>query len=90
MKDLNKIEEKVKDLMAECHEHGMQYLISVVDKETGDAVNVIEGNGSVAMVMIGLFVQKVAEKTGASTDEILEHVKMAVEAAEEVQKELGE
>lgn len=90
MKNIKAIEDKVKDLMAECHEHGMQYVISIMDRDKGDTINAIEGNGSTAIVMLGMFVQKIVEKTEAPLEEILDHVRMAAEAAIEVDKESEE
>lgn len=90
MKDVKAIEDKVKDLMAECHEHGMQYVISIMDKDKGDTINALEGNGSTAIIMLGMFVQKIAESTEAPIEEIIDHVRMAAEVAMEVDKESEE
>ena len=83
------VEAKVKDLLAECHEHGLHYLISVCDTKEGDMINAIEGNGSTAIVAIGLFANAIAKKADVSLEEIMEHIRKAIEAAEEVEKEEG-
>lgn len=87
MNKIKLIEEKVRDLIADCHEHNMQYVISIMDRDKGDTINTIEGSGGAAIIMMGLFVQKIAESTGATVDEIVDHVKKAAEAAIEVEKE---
>lgn len=87
MNNFNKVEEKVKDLIAECHEHGISYLISVMDKDEGDTINAIEGLGSATMIMLALFVQKIVEVSDSSVDEVIDHIKMATEAAIEVKEE---
>ena len=87
MNNFNRVEEKVKDLIAECHEHGISYLISVMDKNEGDTINAIEGLGSATMIMLALFVQKIVEVSDSSVDEVIDHIKMATEAAIEVKEE---
>ena len=87
MNNFNKVEEKVKDLIAECHEHGISYLISVMDKDEGDTINAIEGHGSAAMVMLAIFIQKIVEVSNSSVDDVINHLKMTTEAAIEVNAE---
>lgn len=92
MNNFNRVEEKVKDLIAECHEHGISYLVSVMDKDDGDTINAIEGHGSSAMVMLAIFIQKIVEVSNSSVDDVIDHIKMMTEAAIEVnaEKEGGE
>ena len=87
MNNFNRVEEKVKDLIAECHEHGISYLVSVMDKDEGDIINAIEGHGSAAMVMLAIFIQKIVEVSNSSVDEVIDHLKMVTEAVIEVKAE---
>lgn len=90
MNNFNRVEERVKDLMAECHEHGISYLISVMDKDEGDTINAIEGYGDATMVMLAIFIQKIIEVSNSSVDEVIDHIKMVTEAAIEVNAEKKE
>lgn len=87
MNNFNRVEEKVKDLIAECHEHGISYLVSVMDKDGGDTINAIEGYGDAAMVMLAIFIQKIVEVSNLSVDDVIDHIKMMTEAAIEVNAE---
>ena len=88
MDNFKLVENKIKDLIAECHEHGMQYLVSVMDDNAGNTINAIEGKGSTAIIMMGLFVKKLSEAANISVEEVMSHIKSAVDAAIEVDKEM--
>lgn len=84
---LNKIEDKVKDLLAECHEHGLQYAMAIVNPDTGVAINTVEGDGGTIVVSLGAFASRLVKMSELTVDEVMEVISAATEAAIEVQEE---
>lgn len=84
---LELVENKVKDLLAECHEHGLQYAIAIVDPDTGAAINTMEGDGETALLSISVFTSRLVELSGLPVHDVMGVMEKATEAAIEVQKE---
>lgn len=75
------LEGKVKDLLADFHEHGMPYVLSVVDKDSGDSINAAEGSYSHLIVMLGILASRcVDDEKGTTIDCVANDIKMAIEA----------
>lgn len=75
------LEGKVKDLLADFHEHGMPYVLSVVDKDSGDSINAAEGDYKHLIVMIGILASRlVDDNNGTTVDIVTDDIKMAIEA----------
>lgn len=82
------LEGKIKDLLADFHEHGMPYVLSVVDKDSGDSINAAEGNYEHLVVMLGILASRcVDENRGVTIDDLTNDIRLAVESAIEVDKE---
>lgn len=84
MKDTKtkELEGKVKDLLADFHEHGMPYVLSVVDKDSGDSINAAEGSYSHLIVMLGILASRcVDDEKGTTIDCVANDIKMAIKAA---------
>ena len=82
------LEGKVKDLLADFHEHGMPYVMSVVDENSGDSINAVEGSYSHLIVMLGILASRfVDEDKGTTISDVANDIKMAIEAALEVDQE---
>lgn len=85
------LEGKVKDLLADFHEYGMPYVLSVVDKDSGDSINAAEGNYEHLIVMLGILASRcVDNNNGTTIDYVAKDIKMAIEAALEVDQEENE
>lgn len=82
------LEGKIKDLLADFHEHGMPYVLSVVDKDSGDSINAAEGDYEHLIVMLGILASRcVDENRGVTIDDLTNDIRLAVESAIEVDKE---
>lgn len=82
------LEGKIKDLLADFHEHGMPYVLSVVDKDSGDSINAAEGSYEHLVVMLGILASRcVDENRGVTIDDLTNDIRLAVESAIEVDKE---
>ena len=76
------LEGKVKDLLADFHEYGMPYVLSVVDEDSGDSINAVEGSYSHLIVMLGILASRfVNVDNGTTIDCVANDIKMAIEAA---------
>ena len=85
------LEGKVKDLLADFHEYGMPYVLSVVDKDSGDSINAAEGGYAHLIVMLGILASRcVDEDKGTTISSVVNDIKMAIEAAIESDKEENE
>lgn len=75
------LEGKVKDLLADFHEYGMPYVLSVVDKDSGDSINAAEGNYEHLIVMLGILASRCVDNNkGTTIDYVAKDIKMAIEA----------
>ena len=84
------LEGKVKDLLADFHEYGMPYVLSVVDKDSGDSINAAEGSYSHLIVMLGILASRcVDDDKGTTISSVVNDIKMAIEAAIESDKEMN-
>lgn len=82
------LEGKIKDLLADFHEHGMPYVLSVVDKDSGDSINAAEGNYEHLVVMLGILASRcVDEDRGVTIDDLTNDIRLAIVSAIEVDKE---
>lgn len=85
------LEGKVKDLLADFHEYGMPYVLSVVDKDSGDSINAAEGSYSHLIVMLGILASRcVDDDKGTTISSVVNDIKMAIEAAIESDKDENE
>ena len=83
------LEGKVKDLLADFHEYGMPYVLSVVDKDSGDSINAAEGGYSHLIVMLGILASRcVDDDKGTTISSVVNDIKMAIEATIESDKEM--
>ena len=83
------LEGKVKDLLADFHEYGMPYVLSVADKDSGDSINAVEGNYENLIVMLGILASRfVDDDKGTTISNVANDIKMAIEAALEVDQEV--
>lgn len=87
MNNFKTVEEKVKDLVAECHEHGIPYIISITDESDGKSLCTIEGTGEPAIIMMGILIQRIAKSSGLGNSTVIALVSAAAEAAKEVEEE---
>lgn len=90
MSKLELVEDKLRDLLADCHEHGIPYIASIVDTESGDSINAIEASPEKIFIMIGILAARLHTKAGMPKKDVIEAVNMAIEAAIEVNQEIGE
>ena len=85
------LEGKVKDLLADFHEHGMPYMLSVVDKESGDSINAMEGGYEHLIVMTGILASRfVHEDDGFTIDDVVNDIKYAIVATIETDEAKNE
>lgn len=82
------LEGKVKDLLADFHEYGMPYVLSVVDKDSGDSINAAEGSYTHLIVMLGILASRcVDNEKGTTISDVANDIKMAIEATLETDQE---
>ena len=66
-------------------------MLSVVDKDSGDSINAAEGNYEHLIVMLGILASRCVDNNkGTTIDYVAKDIKMAIEAALEVDQEENE
>lgn len=83
---MDDIGEKVKDLVADCHERGIVAVVGLADMKKGEAIRAMDGVLiDILTVMTGVF-QQLSEKSGTDLREMVDVVKKAALEGKEMKR----